>query len=590
MLGLAMPLLLVQDCWRAGFFAAGRGDLAFANDAVWALVQFPLMVVVLTSTASRSVAVFVLVWSAGGAAAALFGALQARSVPRPDRVTGWFGRHRDLAPRFFGEFVAVNATLTGTTYLTAAFGGMTAAAALRAAQVALSPLHIIAMGLTSVAVPHAVRLRHTSPRKLWPFARRLGAVMAGSCMVWGALVVLVPTDTGRHLLGPSWPSARAVLVPLTVAMAAGGACTAAIVGLRGIAAASRSLRARVWGGVTTLSFAALGAYSASALGAATGLALGLTLGATLAWWELHRATHEVADSMNEARPHPRVEHVASALIRPEVVYIGGADRSGSIILGLVMGALPGTAHVGEVIHVWRRGVAENQLCGCGAPFLECPFWREVGQRAFGGWQHVDLDHVEWFSRRVVRERFGIAMPLLKQRQSYRANFAAYLEYIDPLYRAMWRVSGARRIVDSSKVLSQYGALAALTSWTSRSCILCVTVGVWRPRGRASSVRPEITSEREYMPTFNTTWMALQWDFMNVAFDIARILMYRDRPSVLMRYESFATDPVRVSRAALASVSETPPSDGMPKSSPFGGYPSAHSTRCRATPPDSAAPS
>ena len=83
MLGLAMPLLLVQDCWRAGFFAAGRGDLAFANDAVWALVQFPLMVVVLTSTASRSVAVFVLVWSAGGTAAALFGALQARSVPRP---------------------------------------------------------------------------------------------------------------------------------------------------------------------------------------------------------------------------------------------------------------------------------------------------------------------------------------------------------------------------------------------------------------------------------------------------------------------------------------------------------------------------
>ena len=295
MLGLAMPLLLVQDCWRAGFFAAGRGDLAFANDAVWALVQFPLMVVVLTSTASRSVAVFVLVWSAGGTAAALFGALQARSVPRPDRVTGWFGRHRDLAPRFFGEFVAVNATLTGTTYLTAAFGGMTAAATLRAAQVALSPLHIIGIGLTSVAVPHAVRLRHTSPRKLWPFARRLGAVMAGSCVVWGALVVLVPTDTGRHLLGPSWPSARAVLVPLTVAMAAGGACAAAIVGLRGIAAASRSLRARVWGGVTTLSFAALGAYSASALGAATGLALGLTLGATLAWWELHRATHEVAD-------------------------------------------------------------------------------------------------------------------------------------------------------------------------------------------------------------------------------------------------------------------------------------------------------
>jgi hypothetical protein len=273
--------------------------------------------------------------------------------------------------------------------------------------------------------------------------------------------------------------------------------------------------------------------------------------------------------MNEARPHPEVGHVASALIRPEVVYIGGADRSGSTILGLVMGALPGTAYVGEVIHVWRRGVAENQLCGCGRPFLDCPFWREVGQEAFGGWQHVDLDHVEWLSRRVVRERFGIAMPLLKRRQSYRANFAAYLEYIDPLYRAMWRVSGARRIVDSSKVLSQYGALAALANMD-----LSLVHLVRDSRGVAHSwtrqlVRPEITSKREYMATFSPTWMALQWDFMNIAFDIARTLMYRDRPSVLVRYESFAADPVRVSHAALASVSETPSPDGGSSSSPFG---------------------
>ncbi|HEX5260724.1 MAG TPA: hypothetical protein VFW18_04530, partial [Gaiellales bacterium] len=82
----------------------------------------------------------------------------------------------------------------------------------------------------------------------------------------------------------------------TIATAAGGAFTAAIVGLRGIAAASRSLRARVWGGVTTLSFAAVGAYTAGALGAATGLALGLTFGATLAWWELHRAIQEVPEA------------------------------------------------------------------------------------------------------------------------------------------------------------------------------------------------------------------------------------------------------------------------------------------------------
>ncbi|HEX5260723.1 MAG TPA: hypothetical protein VFW18_04525 [Gaiellales bacterium] len=273
--------------------------------------------------------------------------------------------------------------------------------------------------------------------------------------------------------------------------------------------------------------------------------------------------------MNEAERHPRVEHVTAALIRPEVVYIGGADRSGSTILGLVMGTLPGTAYVGEVMHVWRRGVAENQLCGCGEPFLACPFWREVGQAAFGGWQHVDVDHVEWLSRRVLRERFGLAMPLLKRRLSYRANFAAYLEYIEPLYRAIWRVSGARRIVDSSKGLSQYGALAALSSID-----LSLVHLVRDSRGVAHSwtrkiVMPEITSDREYMATFSPAWAALQWDFMNVEFDIARNLMYRARPSVLVRYESFAADPVRASHAALASVSKTTSPDGVSDSSPLG---------------------
>ena len=52
---------------------------------------------------------------------------------------------------------------------------------------------------------------------------------------------------------------------------------------------------------------------------------------------------------------------------------------------MLLGGLPGCTAVGELRHIWERGVLGNRLCGCGEPFHECPFWSAVGREAFGGW-------------------------------------------------------------------------------------------------------------------------------------------------------------------------------------------------------------
>ena len=52
---------------------------------------------------------------------------------------------------------------------------------------------------------------------------------------------------------------------------------------------------------------------------------------------------------------------------------------------MLLGELPGCVSVGELCHLWERGVLENRLCGCGAAFSDCPFWSQVGEAAFGGW-------------------------------------------------------------------------------------------------------------------------------------------------------------------------------------------------------------
>ena len=144
---------------------------------------------------------------------------------------------------------------------------------------------------------------------------------------------------------------------------------------------------------------------------------------------------------------------AAGPARVSVLYIGGWGRSGSTLLDRVLGQVPGVVSLGEVRELWQRGWVENRPCGCGAPFADCPFWTEVGRRAFGGWASLDRDE-------VLRLRYSLdrpwATPMLLGRRSVGfmgRRAATYTSILDTLYRALGDVSGAKVIVDSSKLPS-----------------------------------------------------------------------------------------------------------------------------------------
>ena len=61
-----------------------------------------------------------------------------------------------------------------------------------------------------------------------------------------------------------------------------------------------------------------------------------------------------------------------------VLYLGGIGRSGSTLLERMLGQIPGTCSLGEVVHLWARGIRDNERCGCGDTFHACPFWTSVG--------------------------------------------------------------------------------------------------------------------------------------------------------------------------------------------------------------------
>src|ERR671925_156485 len=273
-LGVVLPGLVLQDTWRFAFFAAGRGRQAFVNDLA-AAGALPALAAL--SETTHMVGLFVLAWGAAGTCAALVGALQARLVPTPIAGLRWIRDQRDLAFPYLGEFAALGAG-EAALFGVAGLAGLAAAGALRPRQILVGPL-----GVRLAAVPEGVRLlrdARSSPRAA---AVRLSAGLASVALAWGALLTLLPPSLGESLVGRSWGEARHVMVPLSLAMAGTGAVTGAVVGLRALAAAGRSLLSRVlvtpfMVGATIAGAAAAGAPgTAWAIAAVTWLSLGL-------WW------------------------------------------------------------------------------------------------------------------------------------------------------------------------------------------------------------------------------------------------------------------------------------------------------------------
>ena len=286
-LGICLPGLVLQDAWRMAFFSNGRGRRAFVNDLVWAVIQIPAMLVAL-SIGVHSASPLILCWGVAATVAAVYGVIQSRVIPEPGNAALWLSTHRDIAPRYFVEFLARYGANAGTIYITALVAGVAAAGAFRAGQVLLGPVNLFNIGLTGVAVYEAVRLRE-QPLRMRRMALLLGAGIAVVSLAWGGLMLAIPDWLGQELLSKSWNSAHGVLLPLTIAAAASGVLTGATVGLRGLAAAKRSLRVRLITAIVTLLASAVGAELYGAVGAATGLAIGLWIGAVLWLVELNRA-------------------------------------------------------------------------------------------------------------------------------------------------------------------------------------------------------------------------------------------------------------------------------------------------------------
>jgi hypothetical protein len=227
--------------------------------------------------------------------------------------------------------------------------------------------------------------------------------------------------------------------------------------------------------------------------------------------------------------------------RTRVLVIGGWGRCGSTLLDMMLGQVDGFVSAGEVRELWLRGCVENRPCGCGEPFKQCAFWSQVGTEAFGGWDRVDLETVMRVRYRLDRA-WGLPRLALPHRGGQGdSELDRYVVALERLFAAIAAVSGAKVVIDSSKLPTHTLVLARSSRLELRLVHL-----VRDSRGVAFSNRKHVlksvtSGEPTALPRYGSLASATRYDLYNGA---NTLLVGRRVAGMRLRYEDLAKDPRR----------------------------------------------
>jgi hypothetical protein len=224
---------------------------------------------------------------------------------------------------------------------------------------------------------------------------------------------------------------------------------------------------------------------------------------------------------------------------PKILYVGGSSRSGSTLVGRILGEVPGAICVGETRYLWDRGLIHNVQCGCGQTFRSCPFWSAVGDEAFGGWERAPAERLANIDFTVNRLRTVPIHLRPSLRPEFRAAIDEYVSLLARLYIAIARVSDAKMIVETSKDPTFASLLTRMPDYDVRIIHLIRDSRAVAYSWTRDSQLPSPIGEEVFMPKFRPSDSATRWLISNASF---RALLKRNSSYIRCRYESFVTNP------------------------------------------------
>ena len=215
-----------------------------------------------------------------------------------------------------------------------------------------------------------------------------------------------------------------------------------------------------------------------------------------------------------------------------VLCVTGWCRNGSTIIGNVLNEIPDFIHVGELHFLWKNsaGKGANSRCGCGQVLTQCPFWADIVARSIpagAGLPGFAADVVRR-QRACVRTRHTWRV---LRRGLDRDDIRAHAALMSRTYRAIAERSGARVIVDTSKIPGEAALLPRIEGVRPYFVHL-----VRDPRAVAESWR----EPKDYVYAMSASKSTAYWQGFNLATE-AITRRYPGR-SAFLRYEEFIADP------------------------------------------------
>lgn len=236
----------------------------------------------------------------------------------------------------------------------------------------------------------------------------------------------------------------------------------------------------------------------------------------------------------------------------KVLYIAGSRRSGSTILGNVLGELDGFFHAGELHLIWDRCLIQNGLCGCGNKFSECEVWEAIFQKAYGGWNKVDAQEMLRLRRSGTRVRHVPIMLMRGGETIFRNRLQGFLAHSEKLYQAMRDVSGANVIIDSSKSPS-YAYVLGLIPVIDLHIVHLIRDA--RAVAYSWQRKKFDLASGTYFPRLKPTISSLLWDVWNISMEV--LARKTGAKYMNLRYEDFVDQPQQTIRRIANLVQETP---------------------------------
>lgn len=253
--------------------------------------------------------------------------------------------------------------------------------------------------------------------------------------------------------------------------------------------------------------------------------------------------------------------------KPTILYVLAYPRSGTTVLGNLLGELKGYFHAGEVTYLWAPDlVAPRRRCGCGNALDECPVWHSIFATAFPeaylprvapvpvngsprrGPPDTSLMTISHAFVPSVADSMARARSTLNGwksfgrralRSSAARERARYRSCMGTLYQSMASATGATVIVDSSKLLQDAVLVAGIPGIDAR--VLHVVrdgrgVALSRVR-RISPLRPNGTRR---IPTPRLALESFRWTIANAAMEVRTKRLAC--PTLILRYEALVADP------------------------------------------------